>query len=183
MIFSGDEKEIAEIKKENDDNGFRLVRRKDGMEWSLDRRVHGELRPFSFSVRKLARAKDRRDVDGDVPSKDEMFVVREQMFKHNGNFYMMAGHPAGKHWDEHVNGAVRYISRLDGFDDDDAELSQIDYHHRNLRDKIKRLRGTAVGEASGLGTEERGHRVQLDDELADVGLFIAAISYLIYASA
>ncbi|MEO9363936.1 MAG: hypothetical protein ABI348_08560 [Nitrososphaera sp.] len=156
------------------------------MEWLLDRRVHGEFRPFSFSVRKLARAKDRHNADGDVPPKDdEVFVVREQLFKHNGKFYMMAGHPAGKHWDEHIRGAVRYVSRLDGFNDDydDADLSQIDYQHRDLRDKIKRLRGTAVGEASGLGTEEGGHRVRLDDELADAGLFIAAISFLLYASA
>ncbi|AIF83471.1 hypothetical protein NTE_01406 [Candidatus Nitrososphaera evergladensis SR1] len=116
--------------------------------------------------------------------KDEVFVVREQLFKHNNNFYMLAGHPAGKHWDEHIHGATRYISRLDDFDDySSTDLSQIDYQHRDLRDKIKRLRGTAVGEASGLGIEEKGHHVRLDDELADVGLFIAAISYLMYASA
>jgi hypothetical protein len=137
-------------------------------------------------VRKLAKV-DRSDKHGEADDagspKDEVFVVREQLFKHNGKFYMLASHPKDKHWNEHVHGAIRYISRLDDFNYDDAQLSQVDYQHRDLRDKIKRLRGTAVGEASGLGIEEQGHRVRLDDELADVGLFIAAISYLMYASA
>ena len=61
-------------------------------------------------------------------------------------------------------------------------LSEVDYHHYTLRDKIKRFRGKAVREASGLGIEERDHRVRLDSELEDVGLFIASISYLLYAS-
>jgi hypothetical protein len=181
-IFSGEE-EIAEIKREAEGKNFRLARRKDGLEWSLTNNVHGEPRPFSFSVHKLARG-ERLDKHGDVdsgPLKDEIFVIREQLFKHNGKFYMLANHPMGKHWDEHVHDAVKYIGRLDGFDD--AELSQVDYQSRDLRDKIKRLRGTAVGEASGLGIEEQGHRVRLDEELADVGLFIAAISYLMYAAA
>jgi hypothetical protein len=63
-----------------------------------------------------------------------------------------------------------------------SKLSEVDHQHYTLRDKIKRLRGTPVGEASGLGTENRGHRVKLDSELDDIGLFIAAISYLLYAS-
>ncbi|HVX02665.1 MAG TPA: hypothetical protein VHA09_05890 [Nitrososphaera sp.] len=188
MIFSGD-KEVAEIKKERGSKDFRLSSYKDRREWLLTNDVHGEPRPFSFSVHKLSDEKDDRqgcapanDNTSAATGDDEVFVVREQLFKHNGNFYMFASHPKDKSWDEHVHSDVRYISKLDGFDGD-PELAHVDYHHRDLRDKTKRLRGTAVGEASGLGIEGRGHRVRVDDELADVGLFIAAISYLLYASA
>lgn len=142
--------------------------------------MHGEPRPFSFSVCKLEGRGG--DDDGTASPGGEIFAVRDQLFKHNGKFYMLAGHPSNKNWDERVYKAVRYINRLDGFDGN-SELSQIDYDQRDVRDKTKRLRGTAVGEASGLGIEERGHHVRVDDELADVGLFIAAISYLIYAAA
>lgn len=93
---------------------------------------------------------------------------------------MLASHPEDKSWNEYVNSSIKYICRLDDFPY--SELSEVDYHHYTLRDKIKRFRGKVVGEASGLGTEERGHRVRLDSELEDVGLFIAAISYLLYAS-
>jgi hypothetical protein len=165
-------KEVAEIKKEG--LGFRLVRYGDAHEWLLSNKVHGEARPFSFSVRDWTRG-------GSQPLDDEVFVVRDQLFKHGGRLYMLASQPVGKHWDEHMRSKVRYISRLD--DLSHLELAELDYQDRNLRDKTKRLRGTPVGEASGLGIEEGGHHVRLDKELEDVGLFVAAISYLIYASA
>lgn len=187
IIFSGNEK-IAEIKKEKNKGSFRLVNLKNGLEWLLANDVHGELRPFSFSIRKVAgeyRQDKHENIDTKASQEDkEVFVIREQLFKHKGNFYMLAGHPQGKDWNEHIHTPVRYINRLDDFEvGDDLNLSQIDYQDRDLRDKIKRLRGTAVGEAFGLSIEERGHHVRVDEELADVGLFIAAISYLIYASA
>lgn len=171
-------KEIAEIIKEGRD--FKLVRREDGLEWQLTNKVDGKRRPFSFSVHESKEARNGKS-RGKEWSGDELFVVRDQLFKHNGNFYMLANHPEGKHWDEHVHSAVRYISRLADFPY--LELSEIDYDHQTFRDKIKRFRGTPVGEASGLAIEEKGHRVSLDAELDGVGLFIAAISYLMYASA
>lgn len=177
-IFSGGE-EIAEIDK-GEDLGFRLVSHKDGIEWLLTNRVHGERRPFSFSVRK-ARKKSHGIDDGDNYLGNEIFVIRDQLFKHNGKFYMLANHPEDKSWNEYVNNSVKYIGRLDDFPY--SELSEVDHKHYTLRDKIKRFRGKPVGEASGLGMEESGHRVKLDSELEDVGLFIAAISYLLYASA
>lgn len=175
-IFSGG-KEVAEIKK--DDRGTRLVNPKDRLEWKLSNKVDGEYAPFSYSVRKSKNTPDTGDRDD--ASKDEVFVVRDQLFKHKGSFYMLANFPEGKPWTEHARSHVRYISRLDGFPYPD--LSKVDYQDRDLRDKTKRLRGVAVGEASGLGIEEGGHHVRLDSELDDVGLFVAAISYLIYASA
>jgi hypothetical protein len=52
-IFSGKE-EIAEI-REGGGLSFKLVRSKDKMEWVLTNLVHGEHRPFSFSVRKAGK--------------------------------------------------------------------------------------------------------------------------------
>ena len=106
--------------------------------------------------------------------------MRDQLFEHDGKFYMIANHPEDKVWSEYVNSPVRYIGRLNNFPY--SKLSEVDHQHYTLRDKIKRLRGTPVGEASGLGTENRGHRVKLNSELDEIGLFIAAISYLLYAS-
>ena len=45
-IFSGED-EIAKISK-GEGLAFRLVRQKDGLEWLLTNKVHGEYRPFSF---------------------------------------------------------------------------------------------------------------------------------------
>jgi hypothetical protein len=176
-IFSGG-REIAEIKK-GEGLSFELVRTNDKMEWVLSNLVHGEHRPFSFSVRKASKKITYPNTDRNGLG-DEIFVIRDHLFKHNDKFYMLASHPEDKSWNEYVNSSIKYICRLDDFPY--SELSQVDFHHYTLRDKIKRLRGKAVGEASGLGIEERGHHVKLDSELEDVGLFIAAISYLLYAS-
>ena len=174
-IFSGKE-EIAKLRKEGPD--FKLLMLKDGDEWMLTNKVHGELRPFSFSVSKSAKSAHDKFEEKSIGN--EVFVVRNQLFKHNGKIYMLACNPEGHDWNEHVHRAVKHVCRLDNISYDD--LSQIDYQHRDFRDKIKRLRGTSVGEASGLGMEEKGHHVRLDSELEGVGIFIAAISYLLYAS-
>ena len=63
-----------------------------------------------------------------------------------------------------------------------AEIENENKHHQNLRQKLKRFRGVPVGEASGLGATPEGHHVKVNDELDDIGLFLAAISYLMYAS-
>jgi hypothetical protein len=177
-IFSGSE-EIAEIKK-GEGLGFKLVSHKNGLEWVLTNKVHSERRPFSFSVR-VAEKKTQDSYSDDNDFGAEIFVIREQLFKHNGKFYMLANHPEGKSWDEHIHSSVRYICRLENFPY--SELSEVDHQHYTLRDKIKRFRGILVGESSGLGIEQAGHHVRVDPELEDVGLFIAAISYLLYASA
>lgn len=176
-IFSG-KNEIAKISREGLD--YKLVRQKDGLEWVLTNKVQGELRPFSFTVRESRQKNHSPTGNGEKPG-EEVFAVRDQLFQHNGKFYMIANHPEDKTWDEHVYGSVKYIGRLDDFPYSD--LSQVDHDHYTLRDKIKRLRGKSVGQASGLGTDEQGHRVKLDSELDEVGLFIAVISYLLYAAA
>src|SRR5262249_38213619 len=158
-------KKVAEISKEG--KMFRLVNHMDDVQYLLTNRVHGEARPMSYSVIEF-----NPNAKADTPEK-EIFVVRDQIFQHNGKFYMFANHPRGKLWDEHVDSKIRYIGRLDDFQY--SSLDDADFGHRDLRGKIKRLRGVPVGEASGLGIEESGHKVRIDKELQDVGLFIAVI--------
>ncbi|HEY7227773.1 MAG TPA: hypothetical protein VH481_06580 [Nitrososphaeraceae archaeon] len=177
IIFLGKDK-IAKIKK-HEGFTFRLISYKDKQEWVLSNLVHGQRRPFSYSVLKAIQ-KTSSDGRKEIQAGEEVFVVREQLFKHNGKFYMLASHPEGKSWMDYVNSSTRYVSRLDSFPY--SNLSDIDHEHYKLRHKIKRFRGKSVGEAAGLGQDEGGHRLRLDNELADIGLFIAAISYLLYAS-
>jgi hypothetical protein len=177
IIYSG-KKEIAKIKKHEPFN-FKLISSTDNQEWLLSNLVDGERRPFSYAVLAVIKKSSRNEI-GKSHTGQEIFVVREQLFKHKGKFYMLASHPEGKSWLDYVNSTTRYISRLDDFPY--QNLSDVDHDHYVLRHKIKRLRGTPVGEASGLAQHQEGHRITLEKELADIGLFIATISYLLYAS-
>jgi len=57
-------------------------------------------------------------------------------------------------------------------------LTDLDHH---IKHKLRRYRGVAVGEVSGLGID--GHHVKVEKELEGIGLLIAASSYLIYSTA
>ena len=160
--------EIAEIKKGEDQKSFKLIRKKDGRVWTLTKNVHGEFRPFSISV--LNQNADNID---DINK--EVLTIREHLFKYKGKFYMLTNHPEGKHWNEYLSGP-RYISRLDNFPYSD--LRDIDHH---MKHKLRRFRGVQVGEVSGLGIE--GHHVKVGKDLEDIGLLVAASSYLIYSTA
>jgi hypothetical protein len=162
-IFSGNN-EVGEIKME-DYLTFRLISG-DGREWNLTNKVHGEARPFSLTV---AEAKGGHE--GKV-----ILTIKEHLFKYNNKFYMLTNQPEGKSWSESLTGP-KYIGRLDNFPFSD--LKEID---RNTMQKIRRFfRGTHVGEFSGLGVY--GHRVKIGDELADIGLILAACSYILYSTA
>ena len=174
-IFSEDgrEEEVAEIKKGVGPE-FRMHSKKDNREWVLSNRIDGEHMRFSFSVREV-----KNEEKGESPP--PLLMIRDNIFRHNGKFYMLANHPEGKSWQNYVNNPVRYISRLDNFPDQ-SEMDK-NKHHQHLRQKVKRFRGVPVGEASGLGAAPEGHSVVVNDELDDIGLFIAATSYLMYATA
>lgn len=167
-VFSGDGQEVAKIRKAEEQPEFRLI--KGNREWVLTNRVDGEHRRFSFSVIEPER-------------QEVVLTVQDNVFRHNGKFYMLANNPEGRSWRSYVSSPVRYISRLDNFPYSDASEMQENRHHQSLRHKLKRFRGVPVGETSGLGATAEGHRVRVDDELDDIGLFIAAASYLMYASA
>ena len=168
FLDSNDGEQIAEIKKGDDQKSFKLIRNKDGHEWTLTKKVHGEFRPFSISV--INQSKDNR---GNI--NNEVLTIREHLFKYRGKFYMLTNHPEGKHWNEYLSGP-RYISRLDNFPYSD--LTELDHH---IKHKLRRFRGVPVGEVSGLGIH--GHHVKVGKELEDIGLLIAASSYLIYSTA
>jgi hypothetical protein len=177
-IFSENGKEVAEIKKRGEQSEFRLLSKNDNREWVLTNKIDGEHRRFSFSIREVEKQQEQGQREKDV-----LLTVRDNIFKHNGMFYMLANHPEGKSWHNYVNNPVRYISRLDNFPYSDVSEMDENKRHQNLRHKIKRFRGVPVGEASGLGTTPEGHHVKVNDELDDIGLFLAATSYLMYASA
>lgn len=177
-IFSENGKEVAEIKKRGEQSEFRLLSKNDNQEWVLTNKIDGEHRRFSFSIREVEKQQEQGQRE-----KDALLTVRDNIFKHNGMFYMLANHPEGKSWHNYINNPVRYISRLDNFPYSDVSEMDENKHHQNLRHKIKRFRGVPVGEASGLGTTPEGHHVKVNDELDDIGLFLAATSYLMYASA
>jgi hypothetical protein len=164
-IFLDDE-EIAKIKNGEDRKSFELIS-KDGGRWILTNNIHGEFRPFSITVFEQLKGKD--------DANREVLTISEHLFKHREKFYMLTNHPEGKHWNEYLRGP-RYISRLDNFPY--SELAELDHH---IRHRLRRFRGVPVGEASGLGID--GHHVRVDKELEDIGLLIAASSYLLYSTA
>jgi hypothetical protein len=164
-IFLDDE-EIAKIENGEDRKSFKLIS-KDGSRWILTNNIHGEFRPFSITVLEQIKGKD--------DASREVLTIREHLFKHREKFYMLTNHPEGKHWNEYLSGP-RYISRLDNFPY--SELAELDHH---IRHRLRRFRGIPVGEASGLGID--GHHVRVDKELEDIGLLIAASSYLLYSTA
>jgi hypothetical protein len=168
LLDGEDGEEIAEIKKGDDQKSFKLIRKNDRHKWILTKNVHGEFRPFSISVL------DQNEHNGDGINKN-VLTIREHLFKYRGKFYMLTNHPEGKHWNEYLSG-IRYISRLDNFPYSD--LTDLDHH---IKHKLRRFRGVPVGEVSGLGIQ--GHHVKVDKELEDIGLLIAASSYLIYSTA
>ena len=177
-VFSGDGKEIAEIRKREGPE-FRMQNMKDNREWVLTNKIEGEHRRFSFSVTEARKEKDGgREAEGPA-----LLTIRDGIFNHNGKFYMLANHPEGRSWQDYVNSPVRYISRLDSFPHPDESEMDMEKHHQSLKQKVKRFRGVPVGEASGLGATPEGHSVKVNDELDDIGLFIAATSYLMYATA
>lgn len=176
-VYSGDGEEVAEIKK-GEGPEFRLLSKKDNREWVLTNRIDGEHRRFSFSVKEAEKKVQEEKGRGST-----LLMIRDNIFKHNGKFYMLANHPEGKLWQHYVNSPVRYISRLDNFPHSDISEIDENKHDQHLRQKVKRFRGIPVGEMSGLGATPEGHSVKVNDELADIGLFLAATSYLMYATA
>ena len=160
-----DEEEVAEIRTREDLTY--LLSAKNGDEWTLNARVHGEIRPFSMAVNQ-SKAQGTRD----LTSGRTVLIIRDQLFLHNGKFYTLASAPEGRPLKEFLLGK-RYICRLDNFPFSD--LTEIDHETMS---RLKRFRGAAVGELEGLGKE--GHRVHLSDELEDIGLPLAASCYLLY---
>jgi hypothetical protein len=161
-IFFND-MEVGEIKVGEDFKLFLISR--DGSKWILDKKVYGEFRPFSVEVAK---------VEGGIRS-GVVFTILEHIFKHNNRFYMMTNLPEGKKWSDSLTGP-KYIGRLNNFPF--TELKEID--QITMRKLRRFYRGVKVGEIA--CSDVHNIVMKINDELTDIGLILAACSYVIYSS-
>lgn len=159
-VISEGGKEVARIKPGRG-REFSLSS-SSGRSWTLNPRVHGEIRPFSMTVTSRT-------------GKERVLTIRKHIFSHGGTFYMLGGIPSDSHRKDHVVGR-KHITRMDAF-----PFSRLDQLDRMAWNQLWRHRGVSVGEIDGLGV--RGHKVVLPEELEDVGLPLAAASYLLYSAA
>jgi hypothetical protein len=165
-IYIGDE-EIAEIQVRGDLT--HILTAKNGDTWTLDARVHGEIRPFSMTVSQPIPHEPSHAASGTT-----VLTIRDHLFLHRGRFYLLGCAPEGRPLGEFLVGK-RYICRLDNFPF--LDLTEIDHETRS---RLRRFRGPQVGELEGLG--KGGHRVRLSDELEDIGLPLSASCYLLYST-
>lgn len=122
-------------------------------EYILSRSINGEMRPFSVLVKR-----------GGEP----VLKIRERMFSHNGATYIISNVPESKPR-SHYQSGPKFISKLENYDAEDPAST--------VRSE-RRLRGTHVGEISGIGSS--GHKVVINSpELSDIALFLAVSSFLI----
>jgi hypothetical protein len=157
-------KEIGELQKKGKD-AFELVS-KDKRRWLIDRKVDGRISPFSVMATLESPAYNGESVESELKIKDHLF-------RHKGNFYMI-GMPEGRSHEELVRGE-KYINRLVNFPFSD--LNSIDPETFN---RLRRQRGIPVGKIFGLGA--KGFHAIIEDELEDIGLPLAVLSYLIYST-
>jgi hypothetical protein len=145
------DRRIAHLHRDTDGT-FSLKSSQFG-EYKFSRSVDGKLLPFSIQVTK-----------GAVP----VLKIRERIFSHKGATYIISNVPESKSRESYLRGP-KYISKLENYDPQDPAST--------VRSE-RRLRGTHVGEISGIGSS--GHRVVIDaSELSDVALLLAAASFLI----
>ena len=148
---------------------FELVSN-DNRGWILTNKVDGEFRPFSMIVRPKTSS-----LAHSVKEEEACILkIRGHLFQHNRKFYMFGSIPEGKPSKEFITGK-RFICRLINF-----PFSDIDEIDVETRSRLRILRGLPVGEMYGIGSA--GFHVQIESELHDIGLPLAASSYLIYST-
>jgi hypothetical protein len=162
-IISRNSKKAGDIRA--GENYTYILTSNEGKKWRLSNRVFGEVRPFSMKSEMIA---------GSEGSKVDL-IIRNHIFNYKGKFYILGGTPEGSSRADNLLGK-RYIIRVEIFpferleDVDDLTLSRLIHH-----------RGVVVGEMSGLGLNY--HEVKIDEQLEEIGLVLAASSYLIYSTA
>jgi hypothetical protein len=151
---------------------FVVVDRTSRKTFKLTPRVDGEVRPFSMIAYETT---DDDQEYGNRISGREVLKIKNKLFWHNGNIYLMNSVPEGSLPREHITGS-RFISKLVNFPySSDQEIDPETW------ERLGRHRGQQVGELSGLGRVD-GHKVKLASELEDIGVPLAAASYLIYST-
>jgi hypothetical protein len=163
-------KTIGDIHREN--GFFVVVDRTSGKTFKMTARVDEEVRPFSMIVYETKG--DNQETDNIINEK-EVLKIKNNLFWHNGNIYLMNSLPEGELPRDHITG-TRFISKLVNFPYNSHQ--EID---PETWERLGRHRGQQVGELSGLG-RTGGHRVKLASELEDIGVPLAAASYLIYST-
>lgn len=156
-----DGKTIGNIHFEN--GFFTVVDETKEKNYKMTPKVDGEVRPFSMIA---------YETNND---NEEVLKIKNNLFWHNGNIYMMNNLPEGKLPREHITGS-RFITKLVNFPY--SSHKEID---PETWERLGRHRGQPVGELSGLGRTS-GHRVKLATELEDIGIPLASASYLIYST-
>ncbi|MGI0091896.1 MAG: hypothetical protein ACREBS_09315 [Nitrososphaerales archaeon] len=170
-----DGKLIGEIRKNDDGLDYvlrtKMNQKNDQKVFLLTPRVDGKISPFSIAVYEgdAGKAKDKKARIG-----NQILKIKNNLFWHNGQVYMMKNLPEGRLSKDHLSGS-RFISRLVNFPyKSDAEVDPETW------ERLRRYRGFQVGEMTGFGIN--GHKVKLDPELEDIGVPLSAASYLIYSA-
>lgn len=153
---------IAAIRKAGDYK-FSVQMTNGGEGFLLDPRINGKIKPFSIT------AYEGQSTEGKIVLK-----IRNSLFSHHGQMYIMKNVPEGRLPKDHALGK-KYICRLVNFPFTNPD--DVDVH---TSERLGRHRGVDVGEMSGLGLV--GHKVKLESELEDIGVPLSSASYLLYAS-
>ncbi len=142
----------------------------ENQSWMLCNRVNGEVRPFSMAV------VSGIDKDLALNASEEEYVlkIKDSLFQHSGSFYWFGGIPEGRPVKAHLIGS-KIICRLVNF-----PFSNVDDVDEETKHQLKRYRGIYVGDFFGLGSS--GFHLKLNNELKDIGLPLAASSYLLYST-
>ncbi|MDG6906403.1 MAG: hypothetical protein JRN20_11525 [Nitrososphaerota archaeon] len=167
-----DEKEKGRLRKV--ENGvFMLKESGCHKSWVLTHRVDGEIRPFSLAC----YANKESEKITEVPKFSDLTLkIKDHIFFHNENSYSIGGAMPEKASPKDIIGGAKYICRLVNFPH--AQFEEID---EETKHKMTRHRGVAVGEFFGLGAD--GYEVKLyGEELDDVGMLLAASTYLLYTT-
>jgi len=138
--------------------------------WILCNKVDGEIRPFSMTV----ISGIDKDLAMNAPDEECVLKIKDNLFQHKGSFYWLGGIPEGRPIKAHIMGS-KIICRLVNF-----PFSHVDDVDDETKHQLKRYRGIYVGEFYGLGSS--GFHLKLENELNDIGLPLAASSYLLYST-
>lgn len=154
-------REGREVAKLYADGGTMFLQAESDGRWKMDRRVRGEIRPFSMSV-----------VPPEEPE-EPILTIRNHLFYHRGKAYYLTGVPEDVRPAEHLLGK-RHVSRLGTF-----PFSSLDDVDPETWGRLRRHRGVSVGT---MESEPGEYKVTLSVELEEIGLPLAAATYLLYTS-
>ena len=143
----------------------------ENQSWRLCNKVDGEVRPFSMIVYVSGTAEY---LAPNTPEEEYVLKLKDHLFQHNGSFYSLGGIPEGRPAKDHIIGS-KTICRLVNF-----PFSHIEEVDQETKHHLKKFRGIYVGEFFGLGPT--GFHVKLDNELYEIGLPLAASTYILYST-